>query len=104
MGRKRMYKDIELPREMAKCIKSLIAEEERERHAGYISEYIERVAIAMGVAEQDLERKVAIILVDDIAKGIGYDKSKLSLYMDLNTYYRRRRRYIYDVAIALGLK
>ena len=103
MGRRRMYRDIELPREVVMCVKALLAEEEREKRLGISTDLGARVAIAMGIADKNLERVVALILVDDIAKGRGYDSSKLSLEMDLGTYYRRKKRYIFDVAVALGL-
>jgi hypothetical protein len=103
MGRRRLYNNIKLPGEVVDVVKSLIAEEERERKLGLSTDFGVKTALAMGIADSAHERKVAMILVDDIAKGKGYNTSQLSLFMDLKTYYLRKRKYIYDVALALGL-
>lgn len=104
MGRKRMYKDIELPKETVMCVKGLIAEAERQRHERAMTDLGIKVQNAMDEAGKPLENRCRALLVSDIAEGRGYDRSRMSLYMDIKTYYRRRRRYIYDVAIAMGLK
>lgn len=104
MGRKRMYKDIELPPETVKCVKGLMAESERQRKSGIESEIGLKVQIAMDEAQKNIEHRVAKTMIDDICAGVGYDHSRLAMFMDLSTYYRRRRRFIFDVAVALGLK
>lgn len=104
MGRKRMYKDIALPRETVACVKAMIAETERQRREGIHTELGLRVQLAMDEAKKNMEHRVARTMIEDVVCGVGYDRSRLSLFMNIKTYYRRRGRFIYDVAVCLGLR
>lgn len=104
MGRKRMYKDINLAKETVLCIKGLVAEAERQRREGIQTDLGLRVQLAIDEAKKNLEHRVTKAMIEDIVMGVGYDRSRLSLMMSLHTYYRRRGRFLYDVAVGLGLK
>lgn len=105
MGRKRLYKDIELPRETVQCVRGLIAEAERERREKrQLAPTMLLVQEAISKSGDNFSERCKKALIIDITEGKGYYKSNISLWLDEKTYYRYKRRFIYDVAVLLGYK
>lgn len=105
MGRKRIYKDIDLPKETVRCVRGQISEVERERREKrQLAQTLVPVQEAMLKAGDNLGERCKRALISDITQGIGYYKSPISLYLDEKTYYRYKKKFIFDIALILGYK
>ena len=51
----------------------------------------------IGAALAPVEPTVLLLLLADIAEGVGYEKSKLSLYLDHKAYYLRKRHILWAI-------
>ena len=110
MARKRFFEHYTVPLSVARIAISVCGDYERRekliRSSPSESPTFARMSELNSVVEQALsalEPAIRKDMLNDISEGIGYHKSKCSLMMGKNTYYRRRRKLVYDIAILLNL-
>jgi hypothetical protein len=110
MARPRIYCRWEIPKSIVIIVTAVIADYERrerilkDRNASetVLDKAAELNAI-VDTALEDIEPALCKDIVSDITDGRGYKRSSCSLVMQENTYYRRRRKLIHDIAVAMGL-
>ena len=102
--------EYELPSSLVCVIKSVCSDYYRRATAikngtasGVVLDEYLRLNIAVETALEDIEKGIRGELLHDVALGLGYNKSVISVFMAKNTYYQRRRKLIYDIAKALNL-
>ncbi len=116
MARNRLYFEYEIPSSVVAVVRAVCADYVRrdralkwdmlpvgvrleyERLNGAINSSLEGIEFTKEEAEE-LRRE----LIKDIGIGRGYHFSPLSPYFAKNTYYRRKRKVIHDVAVSLRL-
>lgn len=110
MARKRFFEYYTIPLSVARIAISVCGDYERREKAVRSSSgdtpAFTRMSELNSIVDQALsalEPAIRKDMLNDISEGIGYHKSKCSLMMGKNTYYRRRRKLVYDIAILLNL-
>ncbi len=110
MGRHRENFEWEVPAGVVEIVRAICADYRRREHmikfssisGDTLAEYIrlnEIVDSAIGNAEKGIRGS----LLADIVRGKGYDSSMASPYLAKNTYYARKRKIVYDIAVQLRL-
>ena len=110
MAREKMYFSWEIPSSVVYMVNAICTDyDRRERAIKYSSitgqvleRYIELNA-AIDKSLEEIEVGIRRDILQDIAEGHGYNKSKAQTLVSKNTYYRRRRKLIYDIAKKLSL-
>lgn len=109
MGRRKKVKQ-RLPETVANVAKSLCADYARRENAikysaitgPVLARYVELNA-AVNTALEGMEAGIREELLDDIAKGRGYEASTLATLMAKNTYYARKQKVLLALAKELAL-
>ena len=110
MAREKMYFSWEIPASVVHVVNAICADyERRERAIKYsnitgtvLARYIELNSVIDG-ALQEVEGGIREGLLRDISEGRGYTRSSIQHIVSKNTYYRRRRKLIHDIARNLSL-
>lgn len=110
MARKRIYYKWEVPTSVVKIVNSICADyERRERLIKYsattgavLTKAVELNAV-VDKALEEIEPGIRRDIIKDISLGRGYNKSNCCVIMQNETYYRRRRKLVHDIAVALSL-
>ena len=110
MSRQKMYFKWEIPKTVVDVVKSHCADyKRRERMIKFstitgavLDEYV-RLNSIIDNALEDVEVGIRQELLEDVAKGRGYDYSAASPFLAKNTYYPRKRKLIHDIAEGLSL-
>ena len=110
MSRKTTYFQHKVPPGVVNVVKSIIIDYQRREGAikhsaisgAVLARYIELNA-AIDKALSEIETGIRTYMLDDIVKGIGYERSLVQPLLSKNAYYRRRRKLIYDIAVELAL-
>lgn len=110
MGRNKIYFKYDDPATVVRIVEAVISDFPRkERVIAYSSAAPELLAryIAVNAAINDaivkVEPKLCRNIMNDIIDRVGYEKSNAAMYTSKGAYYRRRRMFIHDVAVALML-
>lgn len=110
MARVKMYFKWEIPTSVVNMVNSICADyERRERAIKYssitgpvLAKYIQLNSV-IDDALNDVEVGIRGAILRDIAEGRGYNRSHTQGLASKNTYYRRRRKLIHDIAKSLSL-
>lgn len=109
MARPKVYDNFCLPRGVVAIVKDICADYTRRKAAlsgdlpDNIRETYTRLNKAVEDALEEIEKGIRSAILSDVANGRGYDVSEATFYLAKNTYYRRKRKLIHDVAVALSL-
>ncbi len=110
MPRSKMYFKYDIPKTVVELVKAFCADYHRRERAIKFSnvtgEVLERYVELNAVIDRALEEVEVGIREDilrDIRKRKGYDFSAAASCLSKNTYYRRKRKLIYDIAKGLSL-
>ena len=109
MPKPKLYFQYELPFSVVMIVKAICADYRRREHkikystaSGVTSRCAELNAI-IDKALEEVEVGARRDMLCDICTRRGYDSSPCGAYMGKNTYYRRKRKLIYDIAKSLSL-
>ena len=110
MSRQRMYFKYEIPTSVVEIVKAVCSDYDRRERAikfsnltgDVLTKYVE-LNNAIDKALTDVEVGIRRDMLNDIQKRRGYDFSRAALIISKNTYYRRKRKLIYDIAKELAL-
>lgn len=110
MARPRTRYKYEIPGTVVEIVRGLCADYERRelaiKYSTISGETLQRYVELNGAIELALGNMEASIREDmlaDVAAGRGYDFSPCSVFVAKNTYYERKRRFVFDVAKKLSL-
>lgn len=110
MPRPKVYYKYEIPATVVDIVKTVIADYSRRKKAIIVGNandnVIERYTQLNHIIDNcliDVEEGIANDLINDIRLHYGYERSRSAMYISKNGYYRRRRKFIYDVAKMLDL-
>lgn len=111
MGRPRIYAKYEIPKGLVSVIVTLCADYKRRKAyvekagadtpAAVVKKY-ELINAAIEESLLFIEPELRAHIINDIAEGRGYVSSR-AVNVSKDAYYRRRRKFISDVARALSL-
>lgn len=110
MPKPKLYFQFELPSSVVEIVKTICADyARRERAIKYgnvtgavLARYVELNAI-IDAALEEIEIGVREDMQRDIQNRRGYDFSPVSYCISKNTYYKRKKKLIYDIAKNLAL-
>ena len=110
MAREKMYFSWEIPTSVVCMVNAICADYERRERAikhsnitgAVLDKYIELNAV-IDDALAEVEVGIRKDLLRDISEGRGYTRSHAQVLVSKNTYYRRRRKLIHDIAKQLSL-
>ena len=110
MARRTFYKNWGVPASVVMVVTSVCADYTRRDKAlrsclisEPVQEKLQTLNSIVDKALEEIEPAIRKDIINDITCGRGYNKSACSLVMEKNTYYRRRRKLVYDIAIAMKL-
>ena len=110
MARKRMFFKYEIDSSVVSIVKSIIADYDRREKlikysnvTGAVLDELIKLNAIVDRALEDIECGMRRDIVQDITYGRGFFKSNCCVMMEKNTYYRRRRKLVYDIAVELHL-
>ena len=110
MAREKMYFSWEIPTSVVGMVNALCADYERRARAvrsssvtGAVLETYVQLNAVIDEALEEVEVGIRKDLLRDISEGRGYARSGAQLQVSKNTYYRRRRKLIHDIAKLLSL-
>jgi hypothetical protein len=110
MARRAYYKNWGVPASVVMVVTSVCADYTRRDKAlrscsmnEAVQEHLRSLNAIVDTALEDIEPAIRKDIINDITYGRGYNKSACSLILAKDTYYRRRRKLIYDIAIAMRL-
>lgn len=110
MARQRIYWKWNIPSTVVSIVNSICADYGRREKAIRCSSANTEVIIRMielnaivDKALEDIEPGIRKEIMRDISEGRGYYKSGCCVIMEKNTYYRRRRKLVHDIAVAMSL-
>lgn len=110
MSKSKLYFQFELPSSVVEIVKTLCADyNRRERAIKYgnvtgdvLARYVELNAV-IDRALEDIEVGIRMDMLKDIQNRRGYDFSPASYCISKNTYYKRKKKLIFDIAKSLAL-
>lgn len=110
MPKQKPYYQYDIPSSVVEIVKTICADYNRREQAikfGNVSgevldKYIELNAIITAALE-DVEFGIRMDILRDIQNRRGYDFSPASYCISKNTYYKRKKKLIYDIAKRLAL-
>lgn len=110
MAREKIYFSRDIPASVVNIVKTVCADYDRRermiKHSSItgtvLEKYVEWNAI-IDKALEDVEVGIRRSLLEDVQHGRGYDFSATSPFLAKNTYYKRKRKLIYDIAQGLLL-
>jgi hypothetical protein len=105
-----MYFQFELPSSVVEIVKAVCVDYARRERAikhgnvtgAVLARFVELNAI-IDTALEDIEVGIRMDLLRDIQSRRGYDFSPASYCISKNTYYKRKKKLIYDIAKSLAL-
>lgn len=110
MSRKRIYYNWEIPRSVVNIVQSICADYERRQKMIECSTTTEvsldRIVELNNVVDcalEEIEPGIRKEIMRDITERRGYYRSGCCVIMDKNSYYRRRRKLVHDIAVTLQL-
>lgn len=110
MARQKMYFKYDIPTTIVEIVKAICGDYERRerliRHGTITGEVLSRYVFLNSIVDKALEEVEVGIrknMLEDIQYRRGYDFSPASPFISKNTYYRRKRKLIYDIAVGLAL-
>ena len=110
MSRHRVYFEWELPAGVVEVVRAICLDYKRRSlvlaqntASDKVRKMYTELNAAIDNALLEIEPGVREFVLDDIARKRGYDFSKTSPYFAKNTYYRRKRKLVYDIARLLSL-
>ncbi len=110
MARQKMYFKYDIPTSVVDIVKTICADYNRRERAikfgtitGEVLECYVRLNAIIDKALEEVEVGIRKDMLSDIQKRRGYDFSAASPVISKNTYYRRKRKLIYDIAKELAL-
>lgn len=110
MARKKIYYDWHIPSSVVKIVTAYCAD--YDRRAKLISDVnttecclnqYKLINSIIDKALDDIEVGIRRDMLYDISLGRGYFKSNCCVFIDKNSYYRRRRKLVHDIAVYLHL-
>lgn len=110
MGRNRKYCGYDIPRGVAQIVCGVCADGDRRYEAvrrgnvrgGVLDLYL-RLNEAVDEASRCVEPEIREYIIRDIAANRGYDYSICSSYVSKNTFYKKKRQLVYEIAKRLEL-
>lgn len=110
MARQKMYFKYEIPTSIVEIVKVVCSDyDRREKQIKHgivtgdvLATYV-RLNNIVDCALEDIEVGIRKDILKDIQYRRGYDFSPASPLISKNTYYRRKRKLIYDIAVGLAL-
>jgi hypothetical protein len=110
MPKPKIFGDYDLPYGVACIVKAVCADYERRKKAitlgkvnGFVLQQYSIFNTAIDKTLQSVDPGLRVDLMRDLANGSGYNFSQASPYMAKNTYYRYKKKFIYELAIELHL-
>lgn len=110
MARHQVYFKWEIPSSVVKIVNSICADYDRREKliscskvTGDVLEHLIKLNAVVDDALADIEPGIRREVLNDITEGRGYYKSGCCVIMDKNSYYRRRRKLVHDIAVAINL-
>ena len=110
MGRNRKYSRCNLPRGIEQIVCGVCADLDRRCEAvrrgdvrGGVLDLYKRLNEAVEVASVCVEPEIREYIIRDIAASRGYDYSICSSYVAKNTFYKKKRQLVYEIAKKLEL-
>ena len=110
MARRKFYCNWEIPTSVVRIVYSICADYDRREKAIKLAtaapdaiEQMKLLNLAVDMALEQIEPAIRRDILSDISDGRGYNKSVCCVIMEKNTYYRRRRKLIYDIAVSMKL-
>ena len=110
MSKKKIYYDWQVPFSVVKIVNALCADYERrekliksENISDECRRNVSRINAAIDSALEDIELGIRKELLLDITYGRGFLRSACCVFMNKDSYYRRRRKFVYDIAVNLNL-
>ena len=110
MPKSKMYFQFELPSSVVEIVKAVCVDYARRERAikhgnvtgAVLARFVELNAI-IDTALEDIEVGIRMDMLRDIQNRRGYDFSPASYCISKNTYYKRKKKLIYDIAKSLAL-
>lgn len=110
MPRRRIYIRYEQPESVVRIVEAIIADyPRRERMIAYstqddgiLTEY-KRLNNIVDDAINSIEPHLCSIIRGDIIDHIGYERSRAACISSKGAYYRRKHKFVHDIAVALSL-
>ncbi len=110
MARQKMYFKYDIPTTVVDIVKTVCSDYNRRERAikfgtvtGEVLECYVKLNSIIDKSLEEVEVGIRKDMLSDIQKRRGYDFSAASLVISKNTYYRRKRKLIYDIAKELAL-
>lgn len=110
MPKPKKYFQYELPSSVVEIVKTLCADYSRRERAikygnvtGAVLERYVELNATIDTALEDVEIGIRMDMLRDIQNRRGYDFSPASYCISKNTYYKRKKKLIYDIAKNLAL-
>ena len=110
MARQRIYYKWALPSTVVGLVNSICADYERREKAIRCESVSERVLeyfiylnAIVDKALEEIEPGIRREILRDISEHKGYYRSGCSVIMEKNSYYRRRRKLVHDIASMMNL-
>ena len=110
MPKPKLYFKYDIPTTVVEIVKTLCADYNRRERAtkfsnvtgDVLARYVQLNAV-IDKALEEVEVGIRKDILQDIQKRRGYDFSTAAECISKNTYYRRKRKLIYDIAKGLAL-
>ena len=110
MSKHRTYFKWEIPSTVVKIVNSICADYDRReliiQHSSACGDVLEKMIelnTIVNNALESVEPGIRKDIIKDISEGRGYFKSNCCIIMEKNTYYRRRRKLVHDIAVLMNL-
>ena len=110
MARQNLYFKYDIPTSFVDIVKTVCADYNRRERAikfgtitGDVLDCYIKLNSIVDKALEEVEVGIRRDMLSDIQKRRGYDFSSAALIISKNTYYRRKRKLIYDIAKELAL-
>lgn len=108
--RTKVYSDEDIPRSVSRVVAAICADYDRRenmiKYSAATGAVLDRSVELNAAVEQALgtvESGIRDSMLRDIALGVGYERSPVSLMLSKGAYYRRRKQIIHDIAVRLSL-
>ena len=109
-GRHKIYLNYDDPITVVRIVEAIVSDVPRkERVINYSSERPELLTSYISInsaiydAVAKFEPTLCRAIMNDIIDHVGYEKSGAAMYTSKGAYYRRKRMFIHDVAVALNI-
>lgn len=110
MAKTKIYYRWEIPSSVVRLVEAICADYDRReqaiKHSSLTGETLEtyaRLNAAIDAGLESVEPGIRRFMLDDIWLGRGYDFSPCSPFLAKNSYYKRKKKVIHDIAKELKL-